>query len=52
MYGVRRDAYRVSVRKPKGRRPPGKPRCRWEYNIKMDLHEVGWGTQTGSICSG
>jgi hypothetical protein len=25
------------------KRPLGKPRCRWEYNIKTDLEEVGWG---------
>jgi hypothetical protein len=31
------------VGKPEGRRPFGKPRRRWEDNIKMDLPEVGWG---------
>ena len=35
--------------KPKGRRPLERPRHRWEDNIKMDLEEVGWGAQTGSI---
>jgi hypothetical protein len=30
------------VRKPEGRRPLGRPRHRWEDNIKMDLREVGW----------
>jgi hypothetical protein len=29
--------------KPEGRRPLGRPRRRWEDNIKMDLREVGWG---------
>jgi hypothetical protein len=29
--------------RPEGRRPLGRPRRRWEYNIKMDLQEVGWG---------
>jgi hypothetical protein len=29
------------VGKPKGRRPQGRPRCRWEDNIKMDLKEIG-----------
>ena len=29
--------------KPEGRRPLGRPRRRWEDNIKMDLQEVGWG---------
>jgi hypothetical protein len=33
----RRDACRVLVGKPKGRRPLARPRCRWEDNIKMDL---------------
>jgi hypothetical protein len=30
------------VGKPKGKRPLGRPRRRWEDNIKMDLQEVGW----------
>jgi hypothetical protein len=42
--GERRGAYRALVGKPEGRRPLGKPRGRWEYNIKMDLREVGWGS--------
>jgi hypothetical protein len=33
--------YRVLVGKPEGRRPLGKPRRRWEDNIRMDLWEVG-----------
>ena len=36
-----RNAYRVLVGKPEGKRPLGKPRGRWEDNIKMDLREVG-----------
>jgi len=35
--GESRGVYRVLVGNPKGRRPLGKPRCRWEDNIKMDL---------------
>ena len=35
--------HRVLVGKPKGRRPLGRPRRRWENNIKMDLQEVGRG---------
>jgi hypothetical protein len=35
--GARRDAYRALVGKPEGRRPLGRPRRRWEDNIKMDL---------------
>ena len=41
--GESRDAYRVLVGKPEGRRPLGRPRHRWEDHIKMDLREVGWG---------
>ena len=39
-YGTSRNAYRVLVRKPEGRRPLGRPRRRWEV-IRMDLREVG-----------
>jgi hypothetical protein len=39
--GERRGVHRVLVGKPEGRRPLGKPRRRWEDNIKMDLQEVG-----------
>jgi len=35
--------YRVVVGRPEGKRPLGRPRCRWEDNIKMDLQEVGCG---------
>jgi hypothetical protein len=31
------------VGKPKGKRPLGRPRCRWEDNFRMDLRETGWG---------
>jgi len=41
--GERRGIYRVVVGKSEGNRPLGRPRCRWEDNIKMDLHEVGFG---------
>jgi hypothetical protein len=41
--GEGRGRYRVLVEKPDGKRPVGKPRCRWEDNIKMDLQEVGCG---------
>jgi hypothetical protein len=39
-----RGVYRVLVGKSEGKRPLGIPRYRWEDNIKMDLQEVGWGT--------
>jgi hypothetical protein len=37
--------YRVLVGKPEGKRPLGRPRRRWEDNIRMDLQEVGWGCE-------
>jgi hypothetical protein len=36
-------AYRILVGRPEGRRPLGRPRRKWEDNIKMDVQEVGWG---------
>ena len=39
--GERKVLYRVFVGKPEGKRPLGKPRRRWEDNIKMDLQKVG-----------
>jgi len=41
--GKRRGVYRILVGKPEGKRPLGRPRRRWEDNIKMDLQEVGCG---------
>jgi hypothetical protein len=41
--GENRNAYRLLVGKPEGRRPLGKSRHRWVDNISMDLVEVGWG---------
>ena len=38
-----RGIYRVLVGKPEGKRPLGRPKCRWEDDIKMDLKEVGCG---------
>jgi hypothetical protein len=35
--GEKRNAYRILVGKPEGKRPLGRPRCRWEDNIKIDL---------------
>jgi hypothetical protein len=34
--------HRILVGKPKGKKPPGRPRCRWVDNIKMDLRGIGW----------
>jgi hypothetical protein len=41
--GEKRNAFRLLVGKPEGRRPAGRSRRRWLDNIKMDLVEVGWG---------
>jgi hypothetical protein len=41
--GEKRNAYRLLVGKPEGKRPLGRPRRRWLDNIRMDLVEVGWG---------
>ena len=41
--GEERGVYWVSVGKPEGRRPLGRPRLRWVYNIRMDFQEVGCG---------
>jgi hypothetical protein len=39
--GEGRGVYRVLVWRPEGKRPRGRPRRRWEDNIKMDLREIG-----------
>jgi hypothetical protein len=41
--GEGRGAYRVLVGRPEGKRPLGRPRHRWEDNIKMDFGEIGIG---------
>jgi hypothetical protein len=41
--GEKRNACRISVRKPEGKKPLGRLRRRWEDNIRMDLREIGWG---------
>jgi hypothetical protein len=41
--GEKRNAYRLLVGKPEGKRPLGRPSCRWVNDIRMDLGEVGFG---------
>jgi hypothetical protein len=41
--GEKRNAYRLLVGKPEGKRPLGRPRRRWVDNTRMDVGEVGWG---------
>jgi hypothetical protein len=43
MRGERRNGYRVLVGKPEGKTPLGRPRRRWEDNMKMGLKAIGWG---------
>jgi hypothetical protein len=43
--GEERVVHRVLVGKPEGKRPLGRPRRRWEDNIKMDVQEVGGGRE-------
>jgi hypothetical protein len=40
--GATRNAYRILVGKPEGKRPLGRPRRRWVNNVKIDLGELGW----------
>jgi hypothetical protein len=40
--GEKRNAYRILVGKPIGKRPLGRPRLRWVDNIKINLREIGW----------
>jgi hypothetical protein len=47
--GEGRGVYRVSVRRPEWKRPLGRPRCKWEDNIKMDLREIGSIWRTGFV---
>ena len=48
MYGERRGMYRGFVGKPEEKRPLGRPKHRWEHNIKMDLQAVGCVLWTGA----
>jgi hypothetical protein len=41
--GEKGNEYRILVGKSEGKRPLGRPRRRWEDNIRMDLREIGWG---------
>jgi hypothetical protein len=47
--GEKRNAYRLLVGKPEGKRPLGRPRRRGLDNIKMDLLEIGWVVWTGLV---
>jgi hypothetical protein len=45
----KRNLYRLLVGKPEGKRPLGRPRCRWIDNNKMGLLETGWVEWTGLV---
>jgi len=45
----RRDAISVLEGKHEGKRPLGRPKRRWDDNLKMNLQEIGWGAWTGLI---
>jgi hypothetical protein len=42
MKGTKRNAYRIFVGRPEGKRPLGKLRHSWMDNIEMDIREIGW----------
>jgi hypothetical protein len=42
--GEERKVYKALVGKPKGKRPRGRPRRRWEDELRMELREIGWGS--------
>jgi hypothetical protein len=48
--GLERNAYGILVGKPEGKRPLGRPRIRWEGNIKIDFRDIGWGGMDWMIC--
>ena len=50
--GDKRGAYRVLMEKPEEKGPLGRPRYRWEDDIKMDIQELGCGAWTGLIWLG
>jgi hypothetical protein len=41
-WGGGRKLYKVLVGKSEGKRPPGRPRRRWDDGIRMDIAEIGW----------
>jgi hypothetical protein len=51
-HGGKRNAYKILVGKPEGKRPLVRPRRRWEDNMKMDLRETGFGCGLDSYGSG
>jgi hypothetical protein len=50
--GEEREVFRFLVEKPERNRPLGRPRCRWENGIRMDLRKIDWGCRGDSVGSG
>jgi hypothetical protein len=48
--GEERKMYKVLAGKPKGKRPLGRPRCRWEVGIIMDVREIRWVSECVCVC--
>jgi hypothetical protein len=48
--GEERKLYKVLLGKPEGKRPPGRPRRRWEDGIRMDVREISLGVWIGFDC--
>jgi hypothetical protein len=42
-------AYRILIGMSEGKRPLGRPRHRWEDNIKLDVREIGWGAMDWTL---
>jgi hypothetical protein len=49
-HGAKRNAFKILVGKPEGKRPLGRHRRRWEANIRMDLREIEWGDMDWIDC--
>jgi hypothetical protein len=47
--GEKRNTHRLFVGKPERKRSLGRPRCRWEDNIKVELGKIGWVVLTGLV---
>jgi hypothetical protein len=45
----KQNTFRVLLGKPEGRRPLGRPRCRWNDTVKMHHRDIGWGGMDGLI---
>jgi hypothetical protein len=50
--GEKRKVYKVLVENPEGKRPLERPRRRYEYGIKLDLRNIGWGGRVDSSGTG